>query len=402
MITENPFNPNSIVSPTLFAGRTEQISNILNKLDQVKSGMPVSFVLHGDRGIGKTALAKLIRYIASGEAPTFKKLSFTTSYYSVGKNQNTSSVLESSLNVLSDQLDKNVVKLLSGSLGKIFQNGKFTFGAFGYNYTNKDQELQGLKDRIVSILTNIITKNTNSDGILIIIDEIHNLLDLKGAAQVLRSISTTLDVNGCARISFMLLGYTESVQEFFEGDHSAKRHFESMPLTSMSNEEASEILKKGFDKVGVNYNSKEVFKYVKYTGGYPHSIQLLGHNIIAKNTNNTINENILKNAIIDTALDLRNKEFSDFYDFEGRPTLREKLLQVLAKNSPITKKHARELCDGKNIHQKEVLPRLIKLGAIKENKKTTELTLQSNLLKTAITLDIFLKNTKNYQKKESK
>ncbi len=60
----NPFNPNSVVTPTLFAGRHDQVFQILKKLTQVREGMPASFVLQGDRGIGKTALAKLITFSA--------------------------------------------------------------------------------------------------------------------------------------------------------------------------------------------------------------------------------------------------------------------------------------------------------------------------------------------------
>lgn len=60
MMKYNPFNPNSVVSTNLFAGRTEYVLKILRKMEQVKKGMPASFFLSGERGIGKTALAKLI------------------------------------------------------------------------------------------------------------------------------------------------------------------------------------------------------------------------------------------------------------------------------------------------------------------------------------------------------
>jgi hypothetical protein len=65
----NPFNPNSVVTPTLFAGRHDQVFQILKKLTQVREGMPGSFVLQGERGIGKTALAKLIMYTAEARGP---------------------------------------------------------------------------------------------------------------------------------------------------------------------------------------------------------------------------------------------------------------------------------------------------------------------------------------------
>ena len=56
--SENPFNPNTTVQPLLFAGRALQIADILAKLTRVKEGQSASFILHGERGIGKTALAK--------------------------------------------------------------------------------------------------------------------------------------------------------------------------------------------------------------------------------------------------------------------------------------------------------------------------------------------------------
>lgn len=46
MANYNPFNPNSIVTPTLFAGRTDQALVIIDKLEHVKKKMPASFALN--------------------------------------------------------------------------------------------------------------------------------------------------------------------------------------------------------------------------------------------------------------------------------------------------------------------------------------------------------------------
>ena len=56
-----------------------------------------------------------------------------------------------------------------------------------------------------------------------------------------------------------------------------------MPL-----EEAIEVLTKGFDEVKVKYNKKEVSDFIMQTGGYPHSIQLLGHNVVSIDKDNLI------------------------------------------------------------------------------------------------------------------
>ncbi|MGB0455177.1 MAG: hypothetical protein ACPGJV_15825 [Bacteriovoracaceae bacterium] len=228
------------------------------------------------------------------------------------------------------------------------------------------------------------------DGVLIILDEIHNLSDLNGAAQLLRSIATTLDVNGFGKVSFLVIGYTESIQYFFEGDPSAKRHFDPLRLSIMPLDEASEVLTKGFEEAEVKYNPEEVKAYVAQTGGYPHSIQLLGHNVISIDKDGEITKEDWDAGILKTAIDLQKKDFSNFYNFTGKQTLREMLMDVLAIiPRPLTKQEAKELCSNRNIYQASVLGELTKTGAVKVNSETNELTLQSLLFRSAILMKIF-------------
>lgn len=118
------------------------------------------------------------------------------------------------------------------------------------------------------------------------VGSIYIYTDINGAAQVIRSIATTLDINGYGKISFMVLGYSESIQSFFEGDLSAKRHFDSIPLGTMPLSEAIEVLTKGFDEINMKYDEKDIKIFTLPTGGYPHSIQLLGHNVVSIDQDN--------------------------------------------------------------------------------------------------------------------
>ena len=58
--------------------------------------------------------------------------------------------------------------------------------------------------------------------LLIVLDDIHNTKELSAIAQLFRNISTTLDINGLSNISFMIIGHQEGIQQFFDGDPSAK------------------------------------------------------------------------------------------------------------------------------------------------------------------------------------
>ena len=400
MVTYNPFNPNSTVTPTLFAGRSDQTLQIISKLAQVKRGMSSNFIFHGERGIGKTALARSILHIAESKNQRSENLNFLTSYYSVEKGQHFRTVLQAVLNQLTDKLPKPSIERLTDRLGDLFKRGKFSFGAFGMNVAidskqmgfplDEDNIEQHFKDQVVSVLTNIllglkeVEKQKKYDGLLIVLDEIHNAKDIQGIAQLIRSITTTLDMNDLGNISFIIIGYSEAIQSFFEGDPSARRSFDSISLTGMPHEEAKEVLTKGFDEARIGYDKKILDEKVKLAGGYPHSLQVLGHNLIEVDTDNYIGVDDWGEAIGEAARELQDKEFLNLYNFKGKQKLREEILNILAwAMVPVPKSIlAKEF--PSNIHSKSCLPELKKSGAVKEDPETGNLSLHSSLFRSAI------------------
>lgn len=407
MATYNPFNPNSTVTPALFAGRRDQSLQIIRKLAQVKRGMSSNFIFHGERGIGKTALARLIRHIAESNDPKFENLNFLTSYYSVEKGQHFRTVLQAVLNQLTDKLPRSSIERLSERLGDLFNRGKFSFGAFGMNVAVDSGQMglplggdnleQYFKDQAVSVLTNIllglkeVEEQNKYDGLLIVLDEIHNAKDIQGIAQLIRSITTTLDMNDLGNISFIIIGYSESIQSFFEGDPSARRSFDSILLTGMPREEAKEVLVKGFKEAKITYDEKELDEKVHLAGGYPHSLQVLGHNLIEVNKDDYISAEDWKKAISEAARELQNKDFLNLYNFKGKPKLREEILNILAMLFvPVPKSIlAKEF--PSNIYSSSCLPELKKSGAVKEDPETGNLSLHSHLFQSAILFHVLTK-----------
>lgn len=393
----NPFNPNSVVIPNLFAGRSATVLKIGQKLSQLKHNMPASFFIYGERGIGKTALSKLVRSVAIENDPQLYDLNLLTSYYSVEDGQDLSSVLQSSVNAVTDQMDTSLVDEIGGRLGELFKNGKFKIGAFGasVDLALGDSSLQRditIKDQTVSILSNILKalkEKQSRDGILIIIDELHNLKDLQAAASVFRNIVTTLDVDGIGQVAFLLIGYDEDVENFFSRDSSARRTFDLHRLGVMPDAEAAEVLRKGFTAGGYEWDEDALVANIKSAGGYPHSIQVLGHNLVEAADGGRINAEVWKQAILRSAKELRSKEFSKMFSF-GKPlTEKDKILVEMAlSDSDLTRKDIGEKSSSKNIYQE--LSLLRKAGAIKENDDKT-LALHSQLFRTAILFDYYLR-----------
>ncbi len=407
----NPFNSNSVVSTNLFAGRTDQVKYICSKLESIKLNMPSSFFIYGERGIGKTALVKLIKYISSVNDPELHSLNLLTSYYSIEQGQEISSVLQESVNKIADNMDRDTISRIGNKLGTLFNNGKFEIGAYGLKLgveANKDnlQKEITIKDQTAGILSNLISviddENLKDgvikkDGILIIIDEVHNLKDITSSASILRNIITTLDVDNKGKISFILVGYNEDVEKFFSKDSSSRRTFDLKGLSIMPDEEAKLVLKKGFEMAKVKWDEKALNENISVAGGYPHSIQIIGHNLIKSDNDGNIDQADWFDAIFEAAEELKSKEFSAMYSF-GKPlTISDTIIVELAKKDAAMSKLELNQKIGKNIYQ--YLPKLIKTGAIK-NTDDKRIILHSQLFRTAVLIDTFIRVRKK-SKKES-
>src|SRR2546426_3648049 len=67
----NPFNPTAPSSPEYFAGRLREIDFIVRALNQTRHGSQQNVMVTGERGIGKSSLALLARYIAQEPRTTW-------------------------------------------------------------------------------------------------------------------------------------------------------------------------------------------------------------------------------------------------------------------------------------------------------------------------------------------
>ncbi len=217
-----------------------------------------------------------------------------------------------------------------------------------------------------------------------------NIKDIDRCAQLFRGIITTLDVKELGFISFLLIGYDTTLNKFFDGDPSARRYVDSIKLEVMPMAEAEEVFVKGFKEAEVKWDENSLKKYISVTGGYPHSIQLIGHSILEEDKDDYINDYDWNQAIVKTAIELQRKDFAAFYQFNGKPGGREAILDVLAvAGEPLSKKDIQKYCNISNIYR--YLPELKKRGSIKTIPETGNITLHSQLFRASILSKIFSK-----------
>jgi hypothetical protein len=63
----NPFRPNEIVHPGMFAGRYDELVALEKTLFQTKHGNPTHFLIDGERGIGKSSLLLNLNWVSTGD-----------------------------------------------------------------------------------------------------------------------------------------------------------------------------------------------------------------------------------------------------------------------------------------------------------------------------------------------
>ncbi len=161
-------------------------------------------------------------------------------------------------------------------------------------------------------------------------------------------------------------------------------------------DEAKEVLEKGFKEADVLWDQNALDSNILATGGYPHSIQLLGHNLLETDIDRKINGDDWDSAIHQTAKELQRKDFAEMYDFYGKASAREKIMDVLAVAwQSLTKQEIMKYAEIKNIYQ--YLPELKKHGSIKIDGETGKVFIHSLLFGIAILLKIINKiKNENY------
>jgi len=377
-----------------------QAITVLRKLSETRLGRSSSFFICGEKGIGKSALASLISDTAKSKNPKLFNLNFVVAYYPIVRNQSFESVLESALNNLTDEVPHSWLGKIGDRLGTLFKNGKFSLGAFGVSASVDAKAIDKavtLRDQAISILSNLVATLREAeaadrrDGILIVIDELQNLGDIETAAPTLRGILSALDFKRLGNVSFMLIGLEKAFDDFMAGDESARRAFDPIKLEVMPLGEATEVLTKGFKDAELTWNKDVLERNIAVTGGYPHSIQVVGHHLVDLDSDGNIEQDDWQKAIQKTATELQEKDFSRMYSFAGKQTGHEKTLNVLALFGPRMSKSelVKDCKDAYGLaNAYQYLPALEKEGSIRILGDGI-VELHSELFRTAILSVVF-------------
>lgn len=232
----------------LFAGRQSQINDVLNATIQL--GRHV--VMFGERGVGKTSLARVICDILS-----------TQGY----------KLMEShSVNCDSSDNFSTLWRKVFREISVSFQNKQVGFSDKTEGQASLDQMLPVSRlitpDDVRHILTRL------GHRCLIVIDEVDRLSSASDRALLADTIKTLAD--HAVSATLILIGVADSVDQLIAEHQSIDRSLAQVPMQRMHVAELNQILETGFAGAGMTADDHAKNWIVHLSQGLPHYAHSLG------------------------------------------------------------------------------------------------------------------------------
>jgi Cdc6-like AAA superfamily ATPase len=288
---ENAFRPaKEIDDPERFAGRKDAVQQAYYGL--VGEGTHIAIV--GNRGIGKTSLARQIVNIASGDNDLLaklelkhdRKLDFLAIYLTCGGSiADIRDLLErllTSSSCLSDWIYDipTASKVMQGFTPKAGGNlFGFALEVSGEKKSELTSESAGPKHQVDAVFTNVVIAMTAqglaTDGLLIVVDEFDQIADPKGFASFLKSLATN-----APKVRFCIVGVAQDIQNLMKEHESTDRLFAGaiIPLPSMTDPELREIVaiaEKSVDHY-IQFDEEALVRLTTLAHGHPYMVHLIG------------------------------------------------------------------------------------------------------------------------------
>jgi len=354
----NPFTPHQPIDPQFFAGRIDEVSKVSSALNQTRHQKTHHVLLTGERGIGKSSLALYAQYLGRQPNSILRTdFHFATSYYTVEKNQTMADVCRGLTSKLIDGIDHSLAKKCVEKLkdlklhfsvhvpgvGEVGLSPGYEHQAQGYLHADFVKAVEETWDEI---------KETHN-GIVLIIDELHNLESFRGAGSFFKVVSEGWAADGYRQIMFLATGLPRIATEISQDDPSASRIFSYVELKRMTEDESMAILHRCLADTQKTLADAAGKRIAQWSGGFPYFLHQLAYDAFEVDTNDTIDTDDATAGLFTRSLvQFGRMFFAKMYEsVEGKQ--KQKIVDELARgiNVPQTAIGlAREL-KIKNIHQ---------------------------------------------------
>ena len=289
----NAFQPNrEIADVERFAGRRDQVQSAYYAL--LSEGTNIAVL--GNRGVGKSSLARQILKIATGQNDLLEKLGiqhdgkldYLTCYFACGGaikgHQDVLNRLLTNKECLSDwvyYLPESTKQV--SALNPKLSIGSELIGVAASLGGKKETEFESkstisghsLDTIFLNVVREILDKKVARSGILVVIDEFDTIEDPSGFAYFLKGIATN-----APGVKFCIVGVAQDIQNLMKEHESSDRLFSSGIISAppMSREELVEIIEIAERSIDdyIHFDDTARERMIILAQGHPYMIHLLG------------------------------------------------------------------------------------------------------------------------------
>lgn len=288
----NAFLPaKEITDAEKFSGRKEYVEEAYNAL--LSEGTNIAIV--GNRGIGKSSLARQVINIGQGDNSLLEmldiyhdtKLDCLCIYFACGNSiSNTSELLHRLLTTRNCLLEwiyeipsatKEIAKINSGLEAGI---PKVLSAKIGSDISTESSSISTIQTHNIetifqNVILDLLKTKLAENGILIVVDEFDQIKDTSGFASYLKSLATNTP-----GLKFCIVGVAQDIQNLMKEHQSSDRLFAGsvINLPPMNDDELTAIIRIAENSINnhIVFDDSAVKKVVSLSKGHPYIVHLLG------------------------------------------------------------------------------------------------------------------------------
>jgi AAA+ ATPase superfamily predicted ATPase len=323
---ESPFTPGRPVPLDYFVARLNEVNRIEHAIRQASTGRNENVFITGERGIGKSSLASMIRFLAD------KEYGFLGVHCYLGGVRDVEGVVRIVFQRLLQQtIDKSLFDKLKNLFNKYIKG--FTLFGVGVEFTNDPAELRVLKENFLSAVSEVYqTIKDQKKGILLILDDLNGVTGNFEFAPFIKSLVDELATSLMTfPLVFILVGVPERREDLIKHQPSVARIFDVVELSLMTNEESKEFFEKTFGKLNITVKPDALALLLRYSGGLPMLMHEIGDAVFWIDTDNIVDRDDAFLGILRTADNVGRKYLDPQVYQEIKSSTYRSILRKLGK-----------------------------------------------------------------------
>jgi hypothetical protein len=310
----SPFTPGQPAPPEIFTGRVEEIRRLKQSIMQTSSGKPQAVFICGERGLGKSSLARFCEFLVVQDNPLVPTdIKFAVAYNTCGACDNVTDVCKVLLQNLTAGITEDcLLQKAKALLGRYIEDISVPLPGFRLSVKLKRgaEELKELRLNMAQVVRNLWKiMSEKKRAVMVILDEVNGVAATESFANFIKTFWKDL----CAAkipILLMLVGLEQRLLEMIQANESVGRIFERIVLRPMPLTEVCQFYENAFASVGATASKDALSELARLSGGYPVMMHELGDATYWCDSDGHIDQQDAREGSFDAAQRVGEKYFS--------------------------------------------------------------------------------------------